>query len=98
MNGTDIHIEKLVNDLKLVLRDADALLKATAGEVSDTARAAREKLTAALDSARASCQELEEKAVEQARATDQMVRDHPYESIGIAFGVGLLVGVLLGRR
>ena len=34
---------------------------------------------------------------EAAKATDQVIRGHPYESIGIALGVGLLIGVLAGR-
>ena len=35
-----------------------------------------------------------EKAVSSARSTDQMVREHPYQSIGVMFGVGVLVGLL----
>ena len=41
---------------------------------------------------------VEEKAVEGAKATDKAIRTHPYESLGVAFGVGLLVGVLVARR
>jgi len=41
---------------------------------------------------------LEEKTKEAAKATDRTIREHPYESIGIAFGVGLLIGVLVARR
>ena len=33
-----------------------------------------------------------------AKKTDEAIRSHPYESIGIAFGVGVLIGVLIGRR
>jgi ElaB/YqjD/DUF883 family membrane-anchored ribosome-binding protein len=36
--------------------------------------------------------------MEGARATDEMVRSHPYQSIGIAFGIGALLGFLLTRR
>jgi ElaB/YqjD/DUF883 family membrane-anchored ribosome-binding protein len=27
-----------------------------------------------------------------------VIRDHPYESIGVAFGLGLLIGVLVARK
>ena len=48
--------------------------------------------------AKATCHRLEERTVAAARATDLTIREHPYESIGIAFGVGLLVGVLVARK
>jgi ElaB/YqjD/DUF883 family membrane-anchored ribosome-binding protein len=41
---------------------------------------------------------LEEKAVQGAKETDRIIRDHPYQTMGIAFGVGLLVGVLVTRK
>jgi len=89
--------ERLANDLKAIARDAEDLIKATAGEVSEKAKEARSRLMVALESAKERCEELQEKAVAGAKATDKVIRDHPYESIGIAFGVGLLIGVLLGR-
>jgi ElaB/YqjD/DUF883 family membrane-anchored ribosome-binding protein len=43
-------------------------------------------------------QRAEEKAVERAKAADKVIRTHPYQTIGIAFAVGLLVGFLARRR
>jgi ElaB/YqjD/DUF883 family membrane-anchored ribosome-binding protein len=43
-------------------------------------------------------QRAEEKAVERAKAADRLVRDHPYQTIGLAFGLGLLIGVLVRRK
>ena len=40
----------------------------------------------------------EEKAVERAKAADKAIRAHPYQTIGIAFAVGLLVGFLARRK
>ena len=40
----------------------------------------------------------EERAVEQAKAADKVIREHPYETIGLAFGLGLLIGILARRR
>jgi hypothetical protein len=59
--------------------------------------ALRAKLEAAIEKTKAACERLEEKTVEAAKATDKAIRQHPYESIGIAFGVGLLIGVLVVR-
>jgi ElaB/YqjD/DUF883 family membrane-anchored ribosome-binding protein len=90
--------ERLVGDLKAVARDTEDLLRASAGEVSEKAREARARLNSTLERAKESCARLEEKAVAGAKAADRVVRDHPYESAGIAFGIGLLIGVLVTRR
>jgi ElaB/YqjD/DUF883 family membrane-anchored ribosome-binding protein len=90
--------QRLSGDLKLVMRDAEELLKATAGEAGERVKEVRGRLTTALESAKATCERLQDKTVQAAKATDNVIREHPYESIGIAFGVGLLVGVLVGRR
>jgi ElaB/YqjD/DUF883 family membrane-anchored ribosome-binding protein len=95
---TELTTEKLQQDLKALVQDAEALLKAGAGELSDCGKDARAKLTGAIDAARATCGRLEERARVQAKATDQVIREHPYESIGISFVVGLLLGVLINRR
>jgi ElaB/YqjD/DUF883 family membrane-anchored ribosome-binding protein len=98
MKTHEVNIGKLVSDLKVVVQDAEGLLKATAGEVSENARIARDKLTTALESARASCDELEQRAIAKAQEADRLVRQHPYETIGVAFGVGILLGIALGRK
>jgi ElaB/YqjD/DUF883 family membrane-anchored ribosome-binding protein len=90
--------QRLASDLKLVMRDAEDLLKATAGEAGEKVKEVRSRLANALESAKATCERLQDKTVQAAKATDHVFREHPYESIGIAFGVGLLIGVLVGRR
>jgi len=90
--------ERLAGDLKALMRDAEELMKATAGQAGEKVTEMRSRLTAAIESAKTTCHRLEEKTVAAAKATDRTIRDHPYESIGIAFGVGLLVGVLVGRK
>ncbi len=94
----NVSTEKLVTDLKAVAHDAEDLIKASAGEVSEKARDARHRLMAALERAKEGCVRLEEKAVAGAKATDKVVREHPYQSIGVAFGIGVLIGVLVTRR
>lgn len=91
-------VGKLVKDFKTVVHDAENLVKATAGDLGEKAREARGRLTASLESARESCRHLEERAVASAKATDKVIREHPYQSIGVAFGVGLLIGVLVTRK
>ena len=90
--------EKLLQDLRAVVHDGEELLKAGASELSEGGMAARERLSAALDAARETRRKLEERAIAGAKATDRVIREHPYESIGIAFGVGMLLGVLINRK
>ncbi len=94
----EVDMNKLVGDFKVVLNDAEAMLKATAGELGEKAREARARLATSLQSARGGLRRVEEKARAGARATDHLIREHPYESMGIAFAAGLLIGALVSRR
>lgn len=94
--------EKLVEDLKVVLHDADLLLRETAGQVGEKAREARERLERGMKTAKQRLTDLQEQSVEQAKvaakAADEFVQDHPWQSVGVAFAVGALIGVIISRR
>ena len=96
--GEDVTLEKLAKDFRIVMQDAEALLKAGIGEAGDRAREARVRLAASLESAKANFHKVDEKAAAGAEAADKVIREHPYQSIGVAFGLGLLIGVLVTRR
>ena len=98
MSANELNTDKLVTDLKRVVRDSEELLQASAGVVGDKAHEMRARLSAALESAKDSCRRLEERAIAGAKATDKVIREHPYQSIGVAFGVGLLIVVLVTRK
>ncbi len=98
MNIKEVSTDKLVTDLKRVVRDSEELLQASAGAVGEKAHEMRERLSRTLESAKATCRRVEDKAIEGAKATDKVIREHPYESIGVAFGIGLLVGALVTRK
>jgi ElaB/YqjD/DUF883 family membrane-anchored ribosome-binding protein len=90
--------EKLLQDLREVVHDGEELLRAGAEDLSERGTAAREKLAAAIEVARETQRRIQERALAGAQATDRMIRENPYQAIGIAFGIGLLVGVLAGRK
>ena len=94
--------DRVLADLKTLAHDAEDLLKATAGDVSVKTREIRARLAKALERAQANYAELQEQTVAFAKAaakkTDVVIREHPYESLGVAFGLGLLIGVLVTRR
>ena len=91
-------MEKMGADLRELSRDAEAVLQATAGQAGEKMSELRGRLSATLASAKATCRQLGEKTVAGAKVADKTIRDHPYESIGVAFGVGLLIGFLVSRR
>jgi ElaB/YqjD/DUF883 family membrane-anchored ribosome-binding protein len=98
MNPSEINTDRLVSDLKSVTKDAEELLKTVSGEEGNGSHDMRMRLSSAIESAKATYHRLEEKAVAGAKATDKVIREHPYESLGVAFGLGLLVGVLVSRK
>lgn len=101
-SGSRLARERVLADMRALASDAEALLKVTANDASEKAKEARARLNVALDKAKATYEEMQKQGVESARAAvkkaDETVRAHPYESMGIAFGVGLLLGALLQRK
>ncbi|HOX56761.1 MAG TPA: DUF883 domain-containing protein [Candidatus Paceibacterota bacterium] len=99
---SDLARERVLEDLRVLVRDSETLLKATAGDLTEKAKDARTRLGAALERAKATSEALQQQAVVAAKAAakkaDVVVREHPYHSVGVAFGVGLLIGVLVARR
>lgn len=94
--------ERMVTDLRTLARDAEDLLRATAGDASEKVKEARARLGSALERAKSTCQDAQGQTIATAKAAvkkaDTVIRGHPYESIGVAFGVGLLIGVLVTRK
>ncbi len=103
LENTDVVTkQKLMADFKVVIADAEELLKATAQDASEKAVAARAKIEAHLSDAKAKLADLEQaiaiRAKQAADVTDQYVRENPWKAAGIAGGVGLLLGMLISRR
>jgi ElaB/YqjD/DUF883 family membrane-anchored ribosome-binding protein len=101
-SASDVSKAKLVADLKVVVADAEELLRATASQAGEKVSAARERIQASLAAAKVKLSEAErallEKTKEAAKATDDFVHDHPWKAVGIAAGAGLLLGILISRR
>jgi ElaB/YqjD/DUF883 family membrane-anchored ribosome-binding protein len=99
---TDVSKEKLVADLKVVVADAEELLRATASQAGEKVSAARERIQASLAAAKVKLTDAErallEKTKEAAKATDAYVHENPWRAVGIAAVAGLVLGVLISRR
>jgi ElaB/YqjD/DUF883 family membrane-anchored ribosome-binding protein len=101
-SSTDVSKEKLAADLKVVIADAEELLRATAGQVGEKAAVARERIQESLRAAKIKLTEAEEVMVDRAKAaarvTDDYVHEYPWSAVGIAAAVGLVLGMLISRR
>lgn len=99
---SEVSKQKLIADLKVVIADAEEILKATAGQAGEKMADLRARLQEHLASARHNLAEAQAAVVERtrqvARATDDYVHDNPWRSIGIAAGIGFVIGLLIGRR
>ena len=75
-----------------------ALLEATTEVAGDKIAEARKRLTTVLAQGKDAWEDLQENAVEKAKSADEAIRENPYRTMGIAFGVGALVGYLFARK
>ena len=98
----DVSRDELMTDVKTVVADADAFLRASIGQTDRAYTEARKKLEESLDAAKAQVAEKHRAMTERARAavqaTDTYVHKNPWTPIAMGAGVGLLLGWLVARR
>jgi ElaB/YqjD/DUF883 family membrane-anchored ribosome-binding protein len=93
-----------IDDLKGLLREAEAALADTGGAANEKFHALRERLRHALDHGRTRARDLAAAARRQAAHADELVHENPYAAAGIATAVGVLIGYFVsaacadGRR
>jgi len=94
--------ERLAADLRQLIADAESLVAETAHHSEGRIVALRERVTENLKAARYKLADVEDaikvKTREVARATDDYVHEHPWSAMGVAAGVGLIVGMIISRR
>lgn len=94
--------QTLRDDLAAVLRDAEALIKASAEHGGEKTAEARARISESVEAAKRRLHEAEQSAIrhgqEAVHATEDYARRNPWQAMGIAAGVGLVLGVLLARR
>lgn len=95
LTSEEISTEKLVEDLTTLVEDAEQLVRATSATLGE---ASRQELMTALQRLKARAQQVRHRAVASARATDRLIRDNPYKSLAVVFGLGMLAGIIVNRR
>lgn len=94
----DHHLEDSVNELKALVRDAEKALSKGGDFAEGKLDDLRDRLRSALDKGNSLYQRTREVAIERGEQADRAVRTHPYESIAIALGAGVLLGYFVTRR
>lgn len=98
----EVTSEQLITDFKVVVADAEALLKATADQGGEKFAEVRAKAEESLRVVKARLAQAQEALIVKtraaAKATDVYVHENPWKAIGTAAGLGLLIGWLMGRR
>ncbi|WP_414691155.1 DUF883 family protein [Noviherbaspirillum sp.] len=96
------NIKTVRNDMKTLVKDAQELFREASHTTGEKAEELRARGLVMLDTAMEKAQEVQAAAIEKGKAaahtTDEFVHDHPWKAVGIAAGVGLIVGMLISRR
>jgi ElaB/YqjD/DUF883 family membrane-anchored ribosome-binding protein len=97
-----VQSEKLVTDVKVLVNDTEELVKATAAQAGDKIVEIRNRAQDAVNNLKPRLKTLETEFVNKAKsstaATDAYIKENPWTAIGISAGVGLVIGLLIGRR
>ena len=97
-----ISADQLIDDLTAVIRDAESLLRATAAQTGEKVEEVRARAEESVRAAKERLSCLEQETLRHARElageADVYVRGNPWQAVGIAAGVGLLLGLLMSRR
>lgn len=94
--------DQLINEFKVVVADAEALLKATANTGDDKLSELRARAEESLGAAKERIMEIQTEVLAKtratAKATDAYVHENPWRSVGFAASIGVVVGLLISRR
>jgi len=94
--------DRLIDDLSAVIRDAEGLLKATAAQTGEKVQEIRARAEESVRQAKERLAGVEEEALQRAKVlageAEQYVRANPWQAVGVAAGIGLVLGLLISRR
>lgn len=79
-------------------KDAHSLMTAATDVATQKLGEARQRVVETVESAKETAGRVRDQAVDYAKIADEALREHPYKALGIALGVGALLGFLVSRR
>jgi ElaB/YqjD/DUF883 family membrane-anchored ribosome-binding protein len=99
---SSVQKDKLMSDVRTFISDAEEVMRSTVDQADESTAEVRDRVLDLLQEARAELAILQKMAVTKAKkaskATDEYVHENPWKSVGIAAGIGLIIGLLVGRR
>ena len=94
--------ERVVSDVKVLINDTEELVKVTTSQAGEKVAEIRTRAQAAVNNLKPKLAALETEIIDKAKtaatATDTYIHENPWTAIGVAAGIGLLIGLLSGRR
>ena len=97
-----VQSEKLVTDVKVLVNDTEELVKATAAQAGEKIVEMRSRAQQAVNNLKPQLVKIEAAVVDKAKATcsatDAYIHENPWTAIGISAGIGLVIGLLIGRK
>ena len=95
LTAKNASLDKLAEDVSLLVQDAEELVQASGTQLAPESKTELEKTLARV---KTRGERIKQQALAGARATDRIIRQHPYQSLGVIFGLGVLLGCLLRRK
>ena len=83
--------DRFMDELRKVIADAEELLRVTAGEAGPKVQEVRARAEESLRSAREHLQGA-------GKQLDSHVRENPWAAVGVAAGIGVIIGILMARK
>ena len=95
LTAKNASLDKLAEDVSLLVHDAEELVQASGAKLSARSKA---ELENALERVKTRGERVKRQALAGARATDRVIRQYPYQSLGVIFALGFLLGLFLKRK
>jgi len=94
--------EQFIDDLQTVIKDAEVLLENASSPLGEEFKSAKARFEGALQNAKDEARRLERLVVNKTKdainTTDNYVKDHPWQAVGLGAAVGLVIGLLISRK
>ena len=91
-------LQTTIEDLRTLLKDAEQVLADAGDDAGEKVAELRTRMNSALDDGRGQIDRFRELAEDEIERADEMIRAHPYHTVGLAAAIGMLAGILLTRK
>jgi ElaB/YqjD/DUF883 family membrane-anchored ribosome-binding protein len=87
--------EQLLEDLNTLREDTEELFRATAGTLAERSKS---KFLNSVERMKATCNDLRERTSTHVQDVEETLRQYPYSAVGVALGIGIIIGFLSRRK